>query len=312
MPPQAPPVVAAAAQLSPDGRYRWDGTTWAPVPAPVAAPPPPPAPVQPWAAAPQLPAPPPAPAVYPGATPVPWAAPPAPVARSSGTRWLVVGLVVVVLLAAGIGAYLLTRPKGSGGLASETPTQIVQAATAAVKNVSGFEASATGNFGNGVTAFDFKVHGSDIDGTVTLSGSVIDLDVIGGNVYFKAPLAFWTAEGASSAEAGQFAAEWVEAPAGSSTASDFSGLSSLTDISAVLENHGTLTAGGTGTVDGQAVVFVRDSTNGGTLAVATSGTAYPVQLSQTSGSSTGVMTYSNWNAVAAFTPPPNPFTIPSS
>jgi len=309
MPPQPPPVVPAGAQLSPDGRYWWDGITWASVPAPVAAPPAPPAAVQPWAAAPEFRAAPPAPAVYPGATPAPGAAPPASTARGSGARWLAVGLVVVVVLAAAIGAYLLTRPSG---LASETPTQIVQAAAAAVSNASGFEASATGHFGNGVTSFDFKVHGSDIDGTVTLNGNIVDLDVIGGNVYFKAPLAFWTAEGVSGATAAQFAAEWVEAPAGSSTASDFSGLSSLTDVSSTLENHGPLAAGGTGTVDGQSVVFVKDSTNGGTLAVATSGPAYPVQLSETSGSASGVLTYSNWNAVAAFTLPPSPFTIPSS
>jgi hypothetical protein len=219
---------------------------------------------------------------------------------------------VVVVVVAAVGAYLLTRPKGSSGLASETPTQIVQAATAAVKSASGFEASATGNFGSGITAFDFRVHGSDIDGTATLNGNVLDLAVIGGNAYFKAPLAFWTAEGLSGALAAQFANQWVEAPAGSSTASSFSGLSSLTNVSSTLENHGTLAAGGTGNVDGQAVVFVKDTTNGGKLAVATSGPAYPLQLSETSGSATGVLTFSNWNAVAAFTAPPSPFTIPSS
>ena len=309
VPPQAAPVVPAGAQLSPDGRYWWDGTRWAPVPPPLAAPPAPVAPVQPWAAAPQLPAPSPVPMAYPGATPVPMAAPRPASARGSGARWVAVGVVVVVVLAAAIGVYLATRPSG---LASETPNQIVQAAMTAVNNTSGFEASATGNFGHGVTSFDFKVHGSDVDGTATLNGNVIDLDVIGGNVYFKAPAVFWTAEGLSAANAAQFATAWVEAPAGSSTASDFSGLSSLTDVSSTLENHGALAAGGTGTVDGQAVVFVKDTTNGGTLAVATSGPAYPVQLSQTSGSATGVLTFSNWNAVAAFTLPPSPITIPSS
>ncbi len=312
VPPRPAPVVPAPAQLSPDGRYRWDGTRWAPVAPPVPAAPAPPPSVQPWAAAPQYQAPPPGAAAYPGASFAPPLAPAAPVRRGSGARWLAIGLVVVVVVAAAIGAYLLTRPKTPAGLASETPTQIVQAATAAVKNVSGFEASATGNFGDGVTSFDFKVHGADIEGTATLNGSVINLDVIGGNAYFKAPQSFWTAEGAPSDTASQLAGVWVEAPAGSSTASSFSGISSFTDVASTLKNHGTLSAGGTGEVDGQAVVFVKDTTNAGTLAVATSGPAYPVQLSQTSGSATGVLTYSNWNAVPAFTAPPNPVTIPSS
>ncbi len=246
-------------------------------------------------------------AAYPGAPPAQPVAPAA--ARGSGARWLAVGLVVVVVLAAAIGTYLVTRPSG---LASETPNQIVQAAMRAVNNASGFEASATGNFGNGVTAFDFKVHGTDLDGTVTLNGNVVDLDLIGGDVYFKAPAAFWTAEGLSAAAAAQLADQWVEEPAGSSEASDFSGLSSLTDVSSTLENHGALAAGGTGNVDGQAVVFVKDTTDGGTLAVATSGPAYPLQLSQTKGSGTGVLTYSNWNAVPASPCRPAPSPYPAA
>lgn len=218
---------------------------------------------------------------------------------------VVVAIVVVVLVL----THLTPKPSG---LASEFPSQIVQAAATAAQQASGFEMSATGNFGSGVTAFDFKVRGNDIDGSLTLDGSSIALDIIGGNVYFEAPAAFWTAEGMSTDIAAQLAGQWVEAPAGSSTASDFSGVSSFTDISSALKQHGTLAAGGTATVDGQAVVIVKDTSNGGSLAVATSGTAYPVRLSQTTGSTTGVITFSDWDAVSAFTPPPNAVTVPSS
>ena len=309
-----PPVVSGpppGAPRSADGRFWWDGTQWAPVPPPVTPPFPPAAP--PWAPSPQFA--PPAVAAPPFAGPAPgqWPAPPAPVApRPSGARWLVATVVALVVVAgAGAAVYVLTRPS-SNGLTSESPAQIVQAASAATQKASGFEMSGTGNFGSGVTAIDFKVHGNDIDGTLTLDGSSVDLDVIGGNVYFNAPAAFWTAEGLPSSATGDYAGKWVEAPAGSSTASAFSGVSSLTDISSLLGNHGTLASGGTGTVNGQSAVFVKDTSDGSILAVASSGPAYPLRLSKTSGSEAGTINFSNWNSVPAFTPPPSPLTIPGS
>jgi hypothetical protein len=223
----------------------------------------------------------------------------------------VAALVALVVVAGVItGVFLLTR--SPGGLASETPAQIVQAAATAAKNATGFEMSGTGNFGSGVTALDFKVHNQDIEGTLTLDGSGVAFEVLAGNVYYKAPAAFWTAEGLPSSLLGEYAGKWVEALAGSSTAGAFSGVSSITDISSTLEDHGTLAAGGTGTVNGQPVVFVKDTSEGGTLAVATSGPAYPLRLSRTTGSTTGVITFSNWNTVPVFTPPPSPIVLPSS
>jgi hypothetical protein len=245
---------------------------------------------------------------------VEWPSGPAPASPRSGARWLVAALLVLVAAGVATGAYLLTRSPGgtSNGLASKSPAQIVQAAVTAVKGASGFEMSGTGNFGDGVTAVDIKVRGADLDGTMTMDGSSLDFDVIGGNVYFNAPAAFWAAEGLPSSMTGAYAGTWIEAAAGSSTASGFSGVSSITDIASALENHGALAPGGTGSVNGQPVVFVKYTTSGAILAVATSGQAYPVRLSETSSSSTEVIDFSNWNNVAVFTPPPSPLAIPGS
>ena len=219
--------------------------------------------------------------------------------------------MVVVLAGAGVSAYLLTRPSSSG-LASETPAQIMRAAQTAVKSVSGYEMSGTGNFGNGVTSIDFKVHGADIAGTAVMNGSTLDMDQVGGNFYFKAPAAFWTAEGAPSAVSSELAGVWVEIPAGSSSSSDFTSFSSLADVSSLLQTTDTLAPGGTGTIDGQSVVFVKDTTNPGSIAIATSGPAYPVRATVTGSSESGSITFSNWNGVPALSPPPNPLTIPGS
>ena len=207
---------------------------------------------------------------------------PPPRARGSGARWLAVGLVVVVVLAAAIGVYLVTRPSG---LASETPNQIVQAATTAVKQRQRLRGVGDRQLRQRRhlvrlqgPRHRYRRHG-DPERQRHRPGRDRRQRLLQGAGRRSGPPRVCPLPPLPSSPAA-----WVEAPAGSSTASDFSGLSSLTDVSSTLKNHGTLAAGGTGTVDGQAVVFVKDTTNGGTLAVATSGPAYPVQLSQTSGS----------------------------
>ena len=90
-------------------------------------------------------------------------------------------------------------------------------------------------------------------------------------------------------------------------ANDFSALSALTDISADLSSAGTVTSGGTGTVDGQSVVILK-AADGTTVDIAGAGTAYPVQVR----TDTAVHQLSDWNGVGTFTPPPNPIVIPST
>ena len=326
--------------MSDDGRYWWDGTRWNAVPPPAAPLPPPVA--QPWtppaviapvpAASPWAPPQPaPAPVAQPYGQPPQtaagsWGAPgySAPYAgaqtaqppaaaptRSSGARWILLAVVAVVVVAGAVVAFLVLGGGGSNGIASKSPDQILQAATTAVKGASGFEMTGSGNFGGGVTSVDFTVHGSNLEGSMTLDGDSVGFDYIGGNVYFNAPAAYWTAQDATSAEVSQYAGKWVEIPAGSSSASDFSGVSDITDIAGDLSDHGTLASDGTGTVDGQSVVFVKDTSTGGVVAVATTGTAYPLRLSET-GATSATLDFSNWNNVPSFTPPPNPLSIPSS
>jgi hypothetical protein len=198
----------------------------------------------------------------------------------------------------------------SNGVASETPTQLLAACTSAVKNAGSYEVSSTGSFGDGVTSFDFKVVGADLSGTFVKDGNTVTVIDVGGNIYLKAPAAFYTGAGVGAIKAAVLASVWVEATAGSTVAGDFSVLSTFTDISSELSDAGTVTSGGTGTVDGQPVAILKGA-GGTTLDVASTGPAYPVQVTLT-GASAGVFNLSNWNSVPSFTAPPSPLTLPSS
>jgi hypothetical protein len=199
---------------------------------------------------------------------------------------------------------------GGSSLASETPSQVLAAAVSATKSATSYEISGSGSFTSGVSGFDLKVAGTSIDGSFVMSGATIDLAEVSGNIYVKAPASFYAAAGASATQSALLAAGWVEITSGSSYAGDFSSLSNFTDISSQLSAAGTVTSDGTGTVNGQSVVLIKNA-SGTVLAVASSGTAYPVQVKET-GANAGTYNLSNWNSIATITAPPNPLTIPSS
>jgi hypothetical protein len=223
-------------------------------------------------------------------------------------RHAIPGALVVVAAAA---ALATGCGSSSSSLASKTPSQIVAAAESATKGATSYEISGSGG-SSGVTSFDLKVVGADISGSYTLSGATVDLIDISSNIYIKAPASFYTGEGASAAGAALLGGVWVEIPASSSYASDFSSLSNITDIPSKLSStSATFTSDGTGTVDGQSVVFLKDTTGGDVVAIATSGPAYPLQVKET-GSTAGTYDLSNWNSIATFTAPPNPVKLPSA
>lgn len=225
---------------------------------------------------------------------------------SEPTRWAGVAAagVTIAVMAAGCGS--------SSSLTSKTPSQIVAAAESATKSATSYEISGSGTTSTGVNSFDLKVVGADISGSYVLNGATVDMVKVASNIYIKAPASFYTAEGASAAGAELLGGVWVEITAGSSYASNFSSLSNITDIPSKLSSTtATFTSDGTGTVDGQSVVFLKDTTSGDIVAIATSGPAYPLQLKET-GSTAGTYDLSNWNSVATFTAPPNPVKLPSA
>ena len=76
----------------------------------------------------------------------------------------------------------------------------------------------------------------------------------------------------------------------------------------LLSSHGKLAKGKTTTIHGQQAIAVSDTTNGGTLYVATTGKPYPLEISKT-GSSGGQITFDHFNQPVSLTPPANAIDI---
>ena len=76
----------------------------------------------------------------------------------------------------------------------------------------------------------------------------------------------------------------------------------------MLNNHEKLVKGATTTVNGHKVVALTDTTNHGTLYVATTGKPYPVQISK-SGSDGGRLSFDRFNESVSLTPPANAIDI---
>ena len=91
------------------------------------------------------------------------------------------------VMASAMAAAALTAACGSGGLASETPAQIYQAAASATAHVNGYEATGEVAVAGSMVTFDFKVHGSDFAGSFVLDGSTIQVLAVKGTFYIDAP-----------------------------------------------------------------------------------------------------------------------------
>jgi hypothetical protein len=124
---------------------------------------------------------------------------------------------------------------------------------------------------------------------------------VNNSVYIQGTRAFWS-HFAGAAAASKFAGQWLKAPA----SGQFAAIASLTDMQQLFgklfTSHGTLKKAGTSTVNGQKVVAVKDTTQGGTLYVAATGKPYPVEFAK-SGSGGGKIVFDRINQPVSLSPP---------
>jgi hypothetical protein len=193
----------------------------------------------------------------------------------------------------------------SSGLASKSAAQIVTAAQTAADSAR--TVHVTGSIVNAGAPIDLDmelVNGTGGRGRLSENGLSFELVELGGYVYIKGSQAFYS-HVAGTAAAQLLDGKWLKAPANSGT---FSSLTSLTNLRKLLDStltsHGTLTKGATSTVEGQQAIAIKDSTRGGTLYVATSGTPYPLQIAK-SGSGGGKIAFNRWNAPVKLKAPRN-------
>lgn len=195
-------------------------------------------------------------------------------------------LAGVALVAAGCGS-------SGNGVASKSPTDILQTALAAMKSAQSVTIDGTITSGSDVVTVDAAIlSNGDFDGTIGENGKSAKLVKVGATDYLNGDLAFWTGNGLASAEASKVASRWVAIPDSQMGFGKTFSLDSLAN--SFQQNAGKISAGTTGTVDGQAAVSIVSS-QGGTLWVATTGTAYPIQLSSTKKGDAGNISFSGWN-----------------
>jgi hypothetical protein len=195
------------------------------------------------------------------------------------------------------------------GVASKSPAEIVAAAKAAADGASSVHVTGSTVAAGAPITLDLRlVAGQGGSGQLTENGLSFELIELGGTVYIKGSPAFYSHFAGSSA-AQLLQGKWLKAPVSDSS---FAGLSSLTGLrglldsvlSAALARPQTLVKTGTTTVAGRAAVGVRDTSQSGTLYVATTGPAYPIEIAK-HGTGGGAITFSEWDRPVTLTAPAN-------
>lgn len=176
-------------------------------------------------------------------------------------------------------AFLLAACGSGNGEDGKQAQQIVNDAKAAVRAATSFHVAGSVKTDSSTTSVDVKVDGSKSAGHVSQDGTAFDFVEIGSTLYLRGK--DFLASAKSQDVADTVGDKWLKT---STDDSDFSnatsGIDSLTKPSAIADSLGSkggpYSKTGTGSVDGQSVVFVKGPD--GTMAVATSGKPYPVRL----------------------------------
>lgn len=218
---------------------------------------------------------------------------------------LLISLIVLVLLAAGCGG----SKASSNGVENKSADDIVASAKSAADAATAVHVS--GNVTDNGVPLVLDLHvvaGKGGKGRLSEKGVSFELVRVGDTAYIKGSAAFYhrfAPPGAAELLKGR----WLKA---SATTGDLASLTPLTDLRKLLDqtlgNHGKLAKLSTTVVNGQRVVGVKDTTNGGILYVATTGKAYPIEITK-SGASAGTLKFDMWDQPVALTAPGNAVDI---
>jgi hypothetical protein len=227
-----------------------------------------------------------------------------PTSRRSLTRPLA-ALAVCSALLAGCGS----SSSSGNGIESKSPEEIVAAAKAAAKGASTVHLSGSiVSEGKPISLNMELVAGKGAAGHLTVEGSGIEIVEVEHAFYLRGSADFYK-HLAGPAAAQLLAGKWLKAPASSADLASFAALTDLGKvIDQTLSSHGALSKTGTATIGGQKAVGVTDSAKGGTLYVATTGPAYPLQLVK-SGAEGGQIRFERWNQPVTLTAPTNAINI---
>lgn len=218
-------------------------------------------------------------------------------------RSTVPALAVAVLLLAACGG----GSAASNGEASKSAAQVLKDAQKAATGASSVHvAGKIVSNGTNVSIDLALVKDKGATGSVTDGGLDFKIIRIGDEVYIQGSNAFLKHFAGSAASL--LEGKWLK---GSATTGQLASLSSLTEATQLFaEIHsqgGTLTNKGETTYNGQKAVEI-DSSKGGKLYVAATGTPYPIALVGP-GTDSGAITFGDFNASVSLTAPKNALDI---
>jgi hypothetical protein len=211
-------------------------------------------------------------------------------------RRSIVGLTIVLVLAGCGGG------SSSNGEAKKSAQEVVTDAQQAAVNASSVHV--TGHIvdnGTPLTLDLTLVKGQKGKGTLSEQGLTFELVRVGDTVYIKGSDAFLK-KFAGAGAATLLHDKWLK---GSATSGQLAALAPLTDTAqlfkSALGNHGTLANKGETDYQGQKVVEIDDTTQGGKLYVAATGDPFPIALRGSK--QQGSVDFSDWNGGATVEAP---------
>jgi hypothetical protein len=223
---------------------------------------------------------------------------------------LIAGSTVALLLSlAGVAGCGGSSSSKGNGVASKSPQQIVEQSSTAAKSAKSVHvAGAVNNEGAHITLDLDLVAGKGGRGEISQNGLHAKIILIGKTAYINGDAAFYRHFG-GKAGVQLFEGKWLKA---STTNEDIASLSSLANMGALLDSalnsHGTLKKGSTTSVNGQPAIAVQDTSEGGSLYVATTGKPYPLQLAKT-GTEGGKITFDRWDEPVELVAPAHPVDV---
>ncbi len=199
-----------------------------------------------------------------------------------------------------------TTTAPDNGVSAKSADEIVAAMQTAVSTATSVHIVGAGTSGGSSISLNLKlVRGKGGTGHIALGGLGFDIIRIGQKVYINASKNFLLHYAGSSAAS--LSGRWFFV---SESTKGLGSLGSLTNIEAlinqILASHGTLAKGDTTTIGGQPAIAIKDTKNGGVLYIATTGPAYPLELTPGKNNGTGVIKFTSWDQPIALKAPAHP------
>ena len=168
-------------------------------------------------------------------------------------------------------------------------------------------------------ALDLQVGQEAAQGSITAQGIEVQIKVLAGKTYFKLSgdaFAKIAGQGDSPEVAKAISSllgdKWLVADGGES-AGQLSALGQFGQkdelLKGVLTPDGEVTVEGSSQVNGQPVILLKSTDGTGTVAIATTGEPYPLQIKGSEGADSGQIDFTDWNATVNVTAPPDVLDI---